>query len=75
MVIVLMNRSSIEWTDSQLYIEVLGRVAKRAGISVVCDSSEGGPMTMVSGVPKAFEAFVMMCVSYFSLYLSLSLIV
>ena len=55
---------NLEWTDTQLYIEVLGRVASRAGLAVACDSSDDGLITMVSGVPKAFEAFVMMCVSY-----------
>ena len=54
---------SIEWTDTQLYIEVLGRVATRAGLAVACDSADDGLLTMVSGVPKVFEAFIMMCVS------------
>lgn len=42
---------------------MLGRVAVRAGLGVTCDSTEDGLSTMVSGVPKVFETFVMMCVS------------
>jgi hypothetical protein len=60
---LLLVRSRVEWTDSQLYVDMLGRTAKRIGLAVVCDSCDDGLMTMVSGVPKAFEAFVMMCVS------------
>lgn len=54
---------AIEWTDTHLYIELLGRAATRAGLGVTCEVSDEGLMTMVSGVPKPFEAFIMMCVS------------
>ena len=63
---------TIEWTDTQLYIDVLGRVATRAGIAVACDSIDDGLLTMVSGVPKVFEAFIMMCVSYLPLSIVMS---
>jgi hypothetical protein len=53
----------VEWTDTPLYIDLLGRTADRAGLSVTCDTSSDGAMIMVTGVPKTFEAFVMMCVS------------
>ena len=47
---------AIEWTDTHLYIELLGRAATRAGLGVTCEVSDEGLMTMVSGVPKPFEA-------------------
>ena len=71
----LCRSKSIEWTDTQLYIDVLGHVATRAGIAVACDSTDDGLMTLVSGVPKVFEAFVMMCVSYLRLYLNTTFII
>ena len=60
---VICSNKTIEWTDTQLYLDMLGRIATRAGLGVTCDSTEEGLSTMVSGVPKVFETFVMMCVS------------
>ena len=57
----------LDWSDSHLYIQYVGKLAARLGVPCTCDDlSEGGDdtmSTMVSGLTKSFEAFAMMCVS------------
>ena len=62
------DSDSEDWTETHLYLQLLGQVATKVEVAVTCDTREDGMISMVSGVPRAFEAFVMMCVSFLIIF-------
>ena len=66
---------ALDWTRSHLYMQLVSQVAAKLEAPVTCEARDDGMMHMVSGIPRSFEAFVMMCVRVPILFCVIKLIV
>ena len=52
----------MDWTETYLYMQLVEMVCSRVGVKGVESIRDDGVITSLSGVPRPFEAFIMMMV-------------
>jgi hypothetical protein len=64
---------AMDWTRSHLYLHMVVQVATKIELPLTSETGDDGLAKNVSGIPRAFEAFLMMCVSMRTIQHPLSL--